>query len=513
MKTKMLICLIILCFNLFLFAEEIVILHTNDHHGRPLASKLSDLPGGGLSARSTLVQKIRSQHKNVLLLDAGDINDGLIESNMFEAEPDIIAYNYLKYDAMTLGNHEFYKSLEKLNKQKSLMNFPLLSANILYKDESYVAKPYIIKTYNDTIKVGIIGLTTNSTKYSAPLAVTNQLIFIDEIEACQKIVDSIKDSTDMIIALVHLGMSEDPEYGSFKLAKYVNGLDLVIDGHSHTYLQKEIWIKNVTETDSIPVVQAACWGAFLGKVKVDVQKDKAHFISWDLIPINASMKGEYMGEYIQEDPELLKILQPYKDKTEQLLGEVIAQSDKKYTTDTVRKSENELATLTLDAMMWYFDSYKPDFAITNGGGIRSQMNQGDIKKSDIYNILPFDNSVTLIELRGKDIKVICEHLLKRKMGTGGFLHFTNNFKLIANPDSTIKQVLLNDKELIDTKTYKVLTNSYLASGGDAYEAFLYGKVIETETLMQREILIEYLQKKLKGIVKLQAKPQIIFNKL
>lgn len=512
MKTKVFICLFILSFTLYIFAEEIIILHTNDHHGRPLASKLSDLPGGGLSARSTLVQKIRNEHKNVLLLDAGDINDGLIESNMFEAAPDIVGYNYLKYDAMTLGNHEFYKSLDKLKKQKEMMKFPLLSANILLKDQSYVAKPYIIKTYNDTLKIGIIGLTTNSTKFSAPLSVTNQLIFNDEIETCQKIVNAIKDSTDMIIALVHLGMSEDPEYGSFKLAKYVDGLDLVIDGHSHTYLQKEIWIKNVTETDSIPVVQAACWGAFLGKVMFDVQKDKTRFLSWDLIPINASMKGEYMGEYIQEDQELLKILQPYKDQTEQLLGEVIAQSDKKYTTDTVRKRENELASLTLDAMMWYFKSFKPDFAITNGGGIRSQMSEGDVKKSDIYNILPFDNSVTLIELKGKDIKVICEHLLKRKMGTGGFLHFTNNFKLIANPDSTIKQVLLNDKELNDTMTYKVLTNSYLATGGDAYEAFLYGKVIETEPLMQREVVIDYLQKYLKGKVKLEAKPQIIFMK-
>ncbi|MGE5607468.1 MAG: metallophosphoesterase, partial [Bacteroidota bacterium] len=141
---------------------ELVILHTNDTHGHPL--KFFDNPApdvGGLPARATLVQQIRSQYQNVLLLDAGDFNTGRPESNFFKAEPEIIGYNYTGYDAVTLGNHEFDNSPEVLANQMKSAKFPFLATNVKNAAGKNIAKPYIIKKYKG-FKVAIFGLTTKT---------------------------------------------------------------------------------------------------------------------------------------------------------------------------------------------------------------------------------------------------------------------------------------------------------------------------------------------------------------
>ena len=128
---------------------HLVVLHTNDHHGHPVAFFNYPAPNvGGLPARATLINKIRSEEDNVLVLDAGDLNTGRPESNFFKAEPDIIGYNYIGYDAMAIGNHEFDNPIEVLKKQMAMAKFPFLSANVKYKDGTYVGKPYIIKEFN-----------------------------------------------------------------------------------------------------------------------------------------------------------------------------------------------------------------------------------------------------------------------------------------------------------------------------------------------------------------------------
>ena len=504
MKSRFVISIIIIFFLLSLYAEKIVILHTNDHHGRPLSFQVGQFTGGGLPVRATVIDSIRNINENVLLLDCGDINDGLIESNLFDAEPDIKGYNYLKYDAMTLGNHEFYESLEKLNKQKKNADFPFLCANITYNDGSYVAKPYIIKEIKNK-KIGIIGLTTNTTQFSAPISVTSHLKFLDEVETAQGIVNNIKDSTDMIIALVHLGISEDPEYGSLRLAKHVKGIDIVIDGHSHTQLEKPVWVKQNASQDSIPVVQALCWGTFIGKAEFEVNQDKVDFLSWTPIALQTKDKDRLI---LTEKKELLDLLQSYQNVALKQMGKVIGQADKDYNTDKVRWQENELASLCVDAMQWYFRIEKPDFSITNGGGVRNFLNKGDIKKSDIHNLLPFDNHVVLLEITGADLLTACEHLVKHKIGTGGFLHFSKGFKIEVNPDSTLKMVTFHKKAIRPDAIYRVLTNSYLANGGDAFESFRNAKVMPIETVFQRDIVISYIENKLKGKIKLSSEPQI-----
>ncbi|MCD6343444.1 MAG: metallophosphoesterase, partial [Spirochaetaceae bacterium] len=143
---------------------ELVVLHTNDFHGHPLKFYNYPAPNlGGLPAIATIAQNTREMYENVLILDAGDLNTGRPESNFYESAPDIIGYNYVGYDALTLGNHEFDKPLTTLNEQMQLASFPFISANVHYPDGSLVAEaPYVIKTF-DGFRVGIFGLTTDET--------------------------------------------------------------------------------------------------------------------------------------------------------------------------------------------------------------------------------------------------------------------------------------------------------------------------------------------------------------
>lgn len=230
--------------------QQLVVLHTNDHHGSVLTRTDKDGIGhGGLAERATFIKQERAKAAqngaDILVLDAGDINTGTAVSNMFDAEPDILAYNAMGVDAVVFGNHEFDKSLAKLQKQMKMADFKWLSANIKNGSKT-LGEPYIIKNFNG-YKVGIFGLTTLRT-----LVIANpdaSLTFCDEIETAQKIVDELKNKkkVDIVILLGHLGdvLETESQETSVKVAENVSGIDLIIDGHSHSFFES---IKYVNDT-------------------------------------------------------------------------------------------------------------------------------------------------------------------------------------------------------------------------------------------------------------------------
>lgn len=308
--------------------HQITILHTNDHHGHPVA--FYDYPAdgqGGLPARATLVKQIEAEEPYVLVLSAGDINTGRPESNFFKAEPDIIGMNYIGYDAMAMGNHEFDPNPEIMQNQIAMSEFPWLCANVVKEDSGeYIdnVQPYVIKEY-DVFKVAVLGLmTTTTAKCGSPENIKGYK-FLDEVETANALVPELKKKADIIIALVHIGIYDDVNEGSERVAAQVPGLALVIDGHSHTMIEEPIMIKSIETGMMVPVVQARHWGLYVGRVDLSFLNGEVTDIDFELIPVNVKYREtlddgsrvfKFVGEELKEDAELASMLKPYVDKVD-----------------------------------------------------------------------------------------------------------------------------------------------------------------------------------------------------
>lgn len=477
---------------------ELKLLHTNDHHGRPLS--FYDYPAfnqGGLPAQATYVNKQRAENKNILLLGAGDFNTGRAESTFFNAEPDIIGFNYIGYDAVVMGSHEFDNSRSILQEQILQSDFPWLCANVT-ENEEYLDNvlPYIIKEY-DGFKVGIIGLLTTVTEDVIHPDNINGLTFYDEVTIANQLVNELESQVDLIIALVHMGLYDTNEKGSRKLAQEVPGLDLIVDGYTHTILDEPI-IEN-----NIPIVQARHWGLYVGNGTIKFRDGDITSFNWQLDPINVQYRTtdnlgnhtyHYVSEEIEEDETLLALLNPYLEEVEIQLGEVIGEATDTFLNDDTRYMETALGNIVTDSQKWFLNERgkSVDFAFQNGGGIRANLEAGGITKKDIYEILTFDNSIFYVSLTGEDVLNIFQ-MAATKINTGGMPQVSENVNVTFNlSDQTVESLFINEAVVENTKVYNIAVNSFLAAGGDGYEVFNNAIDSIDTAVMQRDVLIDYI---------------------
>ena len=462
---------------------KLVLLHTNDHHG----ATLSKDGKYGLAERATFIKSIREANENVLLLDAGDINTGSALSNMFDAEPDILAYNAIGYDAVTFGNHEFDKSLEKLQSQMEKSTFPWVSANICFENGDFLGKPYIIKDFPG-FRVGVIGLTTLRT-----LAIANPdslLIFENEIAAATKYVEILKNqlNCDVIIVLGHLGdvLEEENQITSQKLAETVSGIDIIVDGHAHTKMETPLVVNGTY------IVSANEWGKVVGMGTLTVKDGVLVGFDWKT--------EEITTEKYPRDGEIATILAPFEKGAESALKEVVLQTTDEFIfgNKLSRKIEIPLGNFVSDAQVAYLESrgVKVDFGFTNGGNIRASLPKGDVTRENILTVLPFENYVYVVTLKGSDVIDLFNFIGSINQGAGGFAQVSKEVSYTITYDETgmngeISNVLINGKEIDPTATYKIAVNDYLAGGGDGYEALT--KSIDTfnTSMLMSDIVIEY----------------------
>jgi len=500
--------------------HHLVVLHTNDTHGHPVKFFKHPAPDvGGLPARATIVKRIREQNDNVLVLDGGDLNTGRAESNLFKARPDIEGYNYIGYDAMVLGNHEFDNPPQVLKEQMELAKFPFLSANVRTKEGNLLTLPYIIKEF-DGFKVAIFGLTTKSTEFLVYPENIRGLVFEDEIAAAREIVPELRKKADLVIALVHLGIYDSVGKGSKRLASEVSGIDLIVDGHTHTKLDGPVVITSPKSDHKTLIVQAWEWGLVLGRVDLFVQNDKVIDYEFETIPINLKRAEKQAGgtkvyhfidEEIPEDPELLALLEPYTAEVDSLLSEVIGHAEATFFVGKVREKETPLGNLIADSMLWYTKYLGVDFALQNGGGIRADLSKGPITKGAIHATLPFDNSVVVLTLKGSTVRALCDYMATISSSEGAFPQVSSGLSLtIDNLGKRCENILINGEPLKVNRAYKVATNSYLAAGGDGYRMLLNAMDKYDCAIFQREVFARYI-KHLGGTIKPQVNNRINFT--
>lgn len=500
------------------FAEtyKLTILHTNDHHGHFKSSNYA----GGLAAQSTLVNIVRAEVAEaggyVLLLSAGDVNTGSPESDMLDAEPDFKAMNLIGYDVMTLGNHEFDKPREVLLKQKEWAEFPFISANIVKKDTGEtLVEPYIIKEF-DGLKVAILGLTTPRTTFLASPEHTADLEFKPAIEAAQEFVPKLQEEADIVIALTHVGLHGESggpydEPGDLKLAEAVQGIAVIVGGHSHDAMEQAEVVGDTL------IVQAGDWGKYVGRVDltVDSETNKVTEYTYHLLPVNKTKRVTYNDKnyymyadtgYI-EDQAILEALTPYLAQSDELLSQPIGEALVRLDGDRnlVRSQETNMANLITDGMRAKTGA---DIAFQNGGGIRAPIEAGTITYRDVLTVQPFGNTLVIIDMTGAQVMEVLNYAatIDPEGGIGAFLHasgltWTNNKGVPEN-------VMVGDAPIDLEKTYKVVTNNFMGAGGDGYEMLKDLPKYDTG-FVDADALREYIEKAGKVEPKVEGRLTIV----
>lgn len=488
---------------------KLTILHSNDTHAHVEAAP----------QRATKVKELRAANANTLLLDAGDVFSGTLYFNQFSGEVDMKLMNLMGYDAMTFGNHEFdlgsspegHAALAKFVKGA---DFPLLSANLDFSKDSLfdglqiktVTKDFEKgKIYNGIIKevdgekVGIFGLTTEETPSISSVA---NVQFANYIDSAKKAVAEFeKQGVNKIVAVTHLGFDDSKDFDNDQLlAAAVEGIDVIVGGHTHTKLDKAVKAETSFKNPTI-IVQTGQYSENLGELDLTFDDNGAVV--------------EYFGQLhalndkdnpVAADPEAAKILAPYTDKItavkQQSTGNIaVSVLDGKRGLWGVRAGETNLGNLITDGMLAGAKKIDPEvqFAFQNGGGIRAGIDAGDITVGEVMTVMPFGNALGIVKLTGAEIYDIAEHSVKEfPKESGGFLHFSGlqiEFDGKAPAGKRVKSIKLNGKELDKATYYKAATNTFTAKGGDGYEtlekAYADGRVSEPGTI-DYEMFIEHL---------------------
>lgn len=456
--------------------QTITIMHTNDIHGRLVA----DSSSLGVAKLKTFVDQVQPD----FLFDAGDALQGLPLSNESKGMMMLEAMNAIGYDAMVVGNHEFDFGYDIAKQYVNTADFPVLSTNILDKltQESAFEKTHMFEAYG--IQIGVIGVSTPETAEKTHPDNVVDVVFEDPYITTQIAVDVLEQQgADIIIALSHLGLDPSSVDRSDLLAERVTGLDLIIDGHSHTTLYEPLIVNRT------PIVQT---GGYLNNVGlVEVTYDTKTNAVVDVQGHLEATKDNLV--HIQQDEELQSLVAQaqadFDERTNVPVFENTVLLDG--VREHVRTRETNLGNLITDAMADYGQTggfkNRTDFAVTNGGGIRANLEIGTVTLGNIITVLPFGNQISQIPLTGAEIIAMYEKSVgEYPAANGGFLQSSRdiivNYNVAANKGERILTISIADENgqyhlLDEEQTYYVAMPDFLSVGGDGY-TMLAGKVRE-----------------------------------
>ncbi|MGR5448028.1 bifunctional UDP-sugar hydrolase/5'-nucleotidase UshA [Vibrio jasicida] len=498
---------------------KLTVLHTNDHHGRFWQNKYGEY---GMAARKTLIDELRAEIQaeggSVLLLSGGDINTGVPESDLQDAEPDFKGMSKIGYDAMALGNHEFDNPLEVLFKQQEWANFPMLSANIYDKETGKrLFQPYAMFN-KQGIKIAVIGLTTEDTAKLGNPEFIGEVDFRDPKEEAKKVIAELKETEkpDLIFAVTHMGHYENGNRGvnapgDVALARYLNegDLDMIVGGHSQEPVCMEgpnVIKKNFMPGDECKpdeqngtyIVQAYEWGKYVGRADYEFRNGELSMVSYDLIPVNLKKKIKVNGESqrvliqdeINQDEAMLEFLRPYQEQGQDKLNVKIAESNGKLEGDrnVVRFQQTNLGRLIATAHM---ERAKADFAVMNSGGVRDSIEAGDITYKDVLTVQPFGNMVSYVDMSGKEVLDYLNVVATKPVDSGAYAQFAGISMTVEN--GKVSNVFIGEKQLRLDGQYRFTVPSYNASGGDGYPKVNTHSGYVNTGFTDAEVLKEFLQ--------------------
>ena len=494
-------------------AGKTVILHTNDVHGAV----------DGYAYIAQLKADYEAKGAEVILVDAGDYSQGKTYVSVTKGADAVTMMNAAGYDVVTLGNHEFDYGYAQLKENMSKAKFKVVCADVFNEDGTPIFDANYTYTTKSGVKVGFFGMETPETQTKANPALIKGLTFATGdafTKAAADQVAALKDA-DVVICLAHLGIdAESAPYRSTDLYAAVKGIDFIIDGHSHTVMTKG--------EKGEPIQSTGTAFANIGVIVIDNATKK--------IESNSLFE---IKEDTAKDAAVAAAAKTIVDRVDAEYGVVFAKSEVTLNGAKApngnRDSETNNGDLITDAMIWKVMQNKEGLtvdadhvvAITNGGGIRAAIKPGDVTKKDINTVLPFGNTVAVIYVTGAELLEALE-ASTYSLPVGGFpqvagINFTLSTAVAydANaetyPASTyygpksINRVVINSingKEFKADDTYAVVTNNFVAGGGDTYYAFAAASAQFDTGIPLDEAVMEYVTKELKGVIGTQyAAPQ------
>lgn len=399
-------------------------LHTSDIHGRLLPYRMEVTktdedfgldpalePFGGIARMGYIINRERARGERVLYFDSGDVFQGAPIFNAFGGEAEFRAMGYLNPDAMVIGNHEFDTGLQNLiDKLKLWLGFPMLGANYYFYPDNelgQIVQPYILLN-SGGLKIAVIGIGDFSS-LSALTDIGNSLKMmpLDVPETIQYYVGMLRPQVDLVVLLSHAGLSHDQE-----MIARTEGVDIVFGGHLHIVLSPPAVLKN-RKGEDVLLVHSGAFAKYVGRLDVVLRQDefgrfRVATHDYQLFPVDSTVK---------EDPKLVQLMEDYRLQLNQMidLTSTYGYSPKLLTKYGYEGGDSALGNMVSEAIRRFA---RVDMGFTNTLGIRSNMYPGPITSDDMYNIFPFENTITLMYISGVDLRTLFDFTAQRSSGRG-----------------------------------------------------------------------------------------------
>lgn len=495
-------------------ALTLTVLHTNDTHdhlepttisGKDAAGKDFTVQYGGVARIKTAIDTLRQGAINPVVLDAGDVFTGTIYGMIYKGLADLAYMEAFGVQAQAIGNHEFDNGPKQLADYAKNATFPVVSANVDVSNEPLL-KDLIKKSTTLEIggqKVGIVGVTTEDTPITSSPGDTVK--FLDALTSVQAEVDRLRSSgITKIILLSHIGYSKDLE-----LAKKLKGVGVIVGGHSHTPLGKYEGnglpksegeyptVVRDANGKNVLVMQSWEWGKLYGRMRITFSADGTPvFWKGENTPITAAYKV---------DTRLAATLRAFTIPVEAFRKNIVGEAKVRLNGDRVdvRKRETNLSNLIADANLWKTQKFGTTISLQNGGGVRASIEAGTVTQGQLIDVQPFGNTLFVMDLTGAEVRAALENGVSQwEAGAGRFAHVSGlkyTFDLAQKAGSRVTDVQVGTvaagfKPLDPAAVYKIVTNNFIAGGGDGFDVLKNAKGARLDTyLPDYSVMTEYFQ--------------------
>ncbi len=447
--------------------DRIQLLHTDDIHGHldadivQSASASSTFRAGGMAQLAGQVAVFRARApQRTLLVDAGDAWQGTFISNANKGEAVTKAMNLMRYDALAVGNHDFDWGQDVLAERAKDAAFPFLAANVIETKTGKVPtylKPFEVKDLG-IAKVGIIGLTNPGSATIVKATSVAGLRFQPAAESVRPLIAEVQKQADIVVVAAHIGTTD-----AVQLARDVPGIDVIVAAHDHLPIQTARVEGRTT------IVDAGAYTQYLGRLEIVVDRTtrrmKDAVRGGELTPIAANPS-------VKPDPEIAKLVEERRAEGEKYTSRIVGRTTEPLTN---AREETAFGNLITDAFVEYGrqQGWKTDVAFYNMAGVRASFPAGQLTFGQLYEALPFSNTVVNVDLTGADLAAIID----RAGCVSGRLHMAGvvvAFHFDGGAPNCVKSITVGGAPIAATRIYHVATIDYLLLGGDGHTGFAKG---------------------------------------